>query len=153
KSRFLANMSHEIRTPLTGIIGYAGLAAEAAEISDETRQHVERVAKAASGLRVLIDDILDLSKVESDRIALHPLVFCVTDLLDECLSITHGPARAKGLALHMSRDSRVPEWLIGDGSRIRQVLLNLLSNAVKFTSHGSVQLGVRAEKIDGDKAT
>ncbi len=111
------------------------------------------MAKAASGLRVLIDDILDLSKVESDRITLHPIAFCVTDLLDECLSIADGPARAKGLALHMSRDSRVPEWLIGDSSRIRQILLNLLLNAVKFTSRGSVQLGVRAEKVDGDQAT
>jgi CheY-like chemotaxis protein/nitrogen-specific signal transduction histidine kinase len=142
KSEFLANMSHEIRTPLNGIIGYAGLALEEANHSD-VRKHVARVLEAGSALRVIIDEILDFSKVESGELRLDPAPLAIEHMLDSCLAIVRPAAVAKGLDLSLTVEGEVPDWVLGDGARVRQVLLNFLNNAIKFTERGSVALAVR----------
>ena len=144
KADFLANMSHEIRTPLNGIIGYSDLALEDQTVSAETRKHISRVFEASNSLRVLIDDILDISKIEARGVELQKRPFYVFELADNCVSIVKPKADEIGLHLNLRVDD-IPNALIGDGARLRQVLLNLLNNAVKFTKEGSVTLSITCE--------
>jgi PAS domain S-box-containing protein len=140
KSEFLANMSHEIRTPLTGVMGYSRLALEYGHMSNTVRSYVERAFEAGSALRVIIDDILDFSKLESGELRLESVPFSVRGYMEGCLSIVRLMAEEKGLELKLEIDENVPEWLAGDQARLRQVLLNLLNNAIKFTPNGHVEL-------------
>jgi signal transduction histidine kinase/ActR/RegA family two-component response regulator len=143
KGDFVANMSHEIRTPLNGIIGYSGLALEDPVLAGATRRHIERVLEASNALRVIIDDILDFSKLEAGALKLNPIPFTIAELAESCLSIVEPAAVAKGLERACRIDGTVPGPVLGDGLRLRQVLLNLLNNAIKFTERGSVNLTVR----------
>jgi CheY-like chemotaxis protein len=136
-------MSHEIRTPLNGIIGYSGLALEDPAVAGTTRRHIERVLEASNALRVIIDDILDFSKLEAGAVKLNPIPFAIAELAESCLSIVEPAAVAKGLERACRIDGTVPGPVLGDGLRLRQVLLNLLNNAIKFTERGSVNLTVR----------
>jgi len=141
KSQFLANMSHEIRTPMNAIIGLSDLAL-LEENSTELSTHVQHINTAATHLLAIINDILDLSKLEAGRIQLMPAAFD----LDELLSTTHylllNAAVTKNLDLSLKKDQNVPSILIGDSLRLRQVLINLVGNAIKFTDQGSVTLSV-----------
>ncbi|MFT4276514.1 MAG: PAS domain S-box protein [Rhodopseudomonas sp.] len=139
KADFLANMSHEIRTPLNGIIGYADLVLEDEALAPTTRRQVERIFQASDSLRVIIDDILDFSKIEAMGVQLESKPLYVHELIDNCMSITQPRAEEKGLELRVDALD-VPQILMGDSARLRQVLLNLLNNAVKFTAAGSVDL-------------
>uniref|UniRef100_E6VIU0 histidine kinase n=1 Tax=Rhodopseudomonas palustris (strain DX-1) TaxID=652103 RepID=E6VIU0_RHOPX len=151
KANFLANMSHEIRTPLNGIIGYADLVLEDQTLALDTRRQVIRIFEASDSLRVIIDDILDFSKIEALGVTLESKPLYVEQLIDNCMSIIQRKAEKKGLELRVDAQE-IPAVLMGDGARLRQVLLNLLNNAVKFTDAGSVELNVACLSRVGDRA-
>ena len=148
KSDFLATMSHEIRTPLNGIIGFAGLILDRPDLAPDLRRQVRLVLTAGTSLLTVVNDVLDLSKIEAGGIALHLRPFAMESLVENTASLVRGAAEAKGLALTVEVDPDVPAWLIGDEDRLRQVLLNLLNNAVKFTHRGQVVLHVARDGAD-----
>jgi PAS domain S-box-containing protein len=144
KSDFLASMSHEIRTPLNAIIGIADLLAKT-PLSAEQNKYVQIFRRAGDNLLNLINDILDLSKVEASQLELERTGFSLTDLLEKVREMVGVRAQEKGLALVFEVAPDVPGDLIGDPTRLRQVLLNLLGNAIKFTESGEVALRVTAD--------
>jgi PAS domain S-box-containing protein len=145
KTEFLATMSHEIRTPLTSISGFVDLLTRTGKLTRHQRRYVELVRTANAALMTIVNDILDFSKVEAGQLELEPRAFSPTSLVHDTAAIVQVIATAKNLLLQYSIDRDVPEWLMGDQARLRQVLLNLLNNAVKFTETGSVSVDVCKE--------
>jgi len=149
KSRFLANMSHEIRTPMNAIIGMSHLALDAG--SEEQRQRFLRTLRnSAESLLTILNDILDFSKIEAGQMQFDYRPFSLGRLLDNLMSIMNAQALEKGLHLRMARAEDVPEHLIGDDLRLRQILLNLVGNAIKFTVRGGVTVTVQKAGDGGD---
>ncbi|HRY14924.1 MAG TPA: CHASE domain-containing protein, partial [Candidatus Competibacteraceae bacterium] len=137
KSAFLANMSHEIRTPLNAIIGFAHLLRGI--LSEQRRlELLNNIASAAQHLLALINDILDLAKIEAGKMTLHPVDFDLGFIIDQVALQIGEKAAAKGLKLRYDIDPALPRWLHGDAARLQQVLLNFASNAVKFTEQGAI---------------
>ncbi|MFK7845572.1 MAG: ATP-binding protein [Rhodothermales bacterium] len=144
KSSFLANVSHEIRTPMSSIIGVADLLLES-PLSNNDRQHALLIADSARSLLTIINDILDLSKLESGKFQIHHEEFQLFELFDSALDMLGVEANNKHLEFGFIPEGKLPECVIGDPVRLRQILLNLLGNAIKFTERGEVKLIASAE--------
>ena len=147
KSEFLANMSHEIRTPMNAILGFAQLLSREPALTTNQAQHVDTILRSGGHLLKLINDILDMSKIEAGRLMLKRTVFSLHDVLDDLDVLFRPRAAARGLDLHISRDRTVPHHVLGDEGKLRQVLFNLIGNAVKFTRTGQVAVRMRAERL------
>lgn len=156
KSQFLASMSHELRTPMNGILGAAQLLQEPDLSEQERRNYVATILRSGQGLLTLLNDILDLSKVEAGRVELERLPFLPASLLEDTRSLFAGVARDKGLSLDVQWEGPADAAYRGDPGRLRQILNNLVSNAIKFSPRGSVRVMARPQPTAepaGDRAT
>ncbi|MEA2604027.1 MAG: hypothetical protein QOF89_5019 [Acidobacteriota bacterium] len=147
KSEFLANMSHEIRTPMSGVIGMTSLLLDT-PLTATQKDHVETIRASGEALLVLINDILDLSKMESGKVKIERVPFDLAAVIEESLEMVAPLAARQGLALHPTIAPGTPEGLVGDLARTRQILVNLLGNAVKFTPQGEVRVALSSRPLD-----
>jgi len=135
KSTFLANMSHEIRTPMNGILGLADLVLQEPD-ADKWRSYVQVLKSSAEGLMAVLNDVLDLSKIEARHMRIERIPFSIAECVNSAVLTLFAPARSKGLALTCNLSHDIPALVLGDPVRVRQILLNLIGNAIKFTPEG-----------------
>jgi len=151
KSEFLANMSHEIRTPLAGILGYAEMVALYCNSSEEREDYLEKIRRCADTLTTLINDILDLSKVEAGALKVELVAFSIVAEVEHAVSLFQTTAAEKKVTFNVHYERPFPNQIISDPTRLRQILTNLIGNAVKFTDSGSVSLHVFSDKKDANR--
>ena len=149
KSKFLANMSHELRTPLNAILGFSYLLRHDENVSEDQQQHLNIINRSGEHLLTLINQVLDLSKIEAGRMTLDESPFNLPLLLKELSDLFQLRAEKKGLTLIFDSPPDLPQMLQGDEIKLRQVLINLLNNALKFTKEGSIRLSVSSKKLPG----
>jgi two-component system, sensor histidine kinase len=149
KSRFFAYVSHELRTPMQGVLGMASLLGEPGLSEADRRRHIATLQAAARDLLRMVDGVLDFTRVESGHMSVRVEIFSPRTLLEQVAALLQRGAEEKGLALRCELAADLPERLVGDPLRLRQVVLNLLGNAVKFTERGAVTLRARATAGDG----
>ncbi|MBX3585378.1 MAG: response regulator [Ramlibacter sp.] len=148
KSEFLANMSHEVRTPLNGILGLTQLMSGTA-LTDEQSQYLKLVESSAQALLALLNDVLDFSKIEAGKMAVEAIPFQLQPWIEETAAPHVLAGQDKGLRVSVRQEGRLPQMLVGDPGRLRQVVSNLMSNAVKFTERGEVELAVLGQGAQG----
>ena len=154
KTAFLSNMSHEIRTPMNAIIGLDSLALRNEELDEETREYLEKIGGSARHLLGLINDILDMSRIESGRLVLRKEEFSFRDILEQINAMVMSQCSEKGLQYECTLSGGVSDYYIGDDMKLKQVLINILSNAIKFTdAPGSVKLSIDRTGTFGDQST
>jgi signal transduction histidine kinase/CheY-like chemotaxis protein len=151
KSEFLANMSHELRTPLNGILGYAQILQRSKTLSDLEKKGIGIINQCGTHLLTLINDVLDLAKIEAQKLELYPIDFHFPAFLQNVAEICRVKAEQKGLSLIYQPHDQLPTGIRADEKRLRQVLINLLGNAIKFTDSGSVTFSVESQKLKADK--
>ncbi len=140
KSEFLANMSHELRTPLNGILGYTQILQDSLNMTDSELRGIDIIHQCGNHLLTLINDILDLSKIEAGKMELYPKEFYLVSLIDSIANICEIRSQKHHISFHCQLSPQLPQWVYGDDKRLRQVLINLLGNAIKFTKSGGVTL-------------
>ncbi len=151
KSMFLASMSHEIRTPLGGIIGFSELGLGDDALSDASKKYLINIKNSADGLLEIINNILDISKIEAGKMELRHEPFDLNDVLRACKSIIEPKAMEKSVAVFFYSEAMPHRQLVGDSVKLRQVLLNLMSNAVKFTNHGMIKVTITVKEQENER--
>jgi PAS domain S-box-containing protein len=146
KSTFLSTMSHEIRTPMNAILGYAQLMLRDAHLGTEARRNLGIIGRSGEHLLALIDDVLDMSKIEAGRTEVEPVTFNLSRMLEDLAAMFRLRAEAKALRFEMAMDGQAAPYVVADEGKVRQVLINLLGNAVKFTQLGSIWMHVALEQ-------
>ena len=149
RNQFLAQMSHEIRTPMNGIIGLISVLRENQNLPEDVKQNLSTIHKSSQSLIQIINDILEISKIESGTVEIINQDLDIRELIDDCLLTLAHAAKAKGLMLLSSFDPKVPRFVKSDPHRIRQILTNLISNAIKFTEHGYIWIHASPEQDTG----
>jgi signal transduction histidine kinase/DNA-binding response OmpR family regulator len=146
KSQFLSNMSHELRTPMNGIIGMSQALSDSGTLKGEELEQVNTIYRSSEALIVILNDILNFSKIEARKIVIEYVVFDIRDLIEDVANLMFSSAGSKGLEIITRIDDAVPSSLIGDSGRIRQVMTNLISNAIKFTYYGEIFIDIKLKK-------
>lgn len=151
KSTFLSNMSHELRTPMNGILGMSQALRESGKVQGDELDQVNTIYRSADALLLILNDILNFSKIEAKKIDLERIDFSLSTLIDDIADLMFQAATSKGLEVVTYIEHDVPDYINGDPGRIRQIITNLINNAIKFTSHGQVFVYIKLEKTEGDR--
>ncbi len=151
KSQFLSNMSHELRTPMNGIIGMSQALKDSGKLGDEEQDQINTIYRSSDALLIILNDILNFSKIEAKKVDLEQINFNLRSLVEDIADLMSVTANNKGLEVIVDISKELPENLIGDPGRIRQITTNLVNNAIKFTSYGQILIQIKLDRVENDK--